>query len=96
MQNKWSVNIDSTGWRQYPESRAALAKLQTPEFLSGDLCFRLTESDLLYIQFMRAQRPSDNLIFHFHGSVERRKRPLPTFQPNVRASVRCRPSVHRL
>jgi hypothetical protein len=82
VQNSWN---DTTHyeWRNYPESHLALQKLGDPEFLSGTLQFRLTESDLLYIQFQRASFTCDSLIIHFHGAVERAKRPLPTFQPNV-------------
>jgi hypothetical protein len=85
MVKNWSDEDICYGWRSYPESRVTLEKLRDPRFSSGNLQFRLTESDLLYIQFQRASCTSDSLIIHFHGAVERTKRPLPTFQPNVRA-----------
>lgn len=42
------------------------------------------EGQPIHVQFMRANRPTDAVIFRFHGAIKRDLRPLPAFQPNLK------------
>lgn len=39
----------------------------------------------IHTQYMPCSIKSDTLIVRFHGSINRERRPLPTFQPNLKA-----------
>lgn len=38
----------------------------------------------IYTQFLRASRPTDRVLFRFHGAMKRDLRPLPAYQANLR------------